>query len=817
MKKISLASLLLLSFFSASAQEKNATDIYHEIEKLVSPYRVLYLAAHPDDENTRLISYFANEVKASTAYLSLTRGDGGQNLIGDEKGDLLGVLRTQELLAAREIDGGRQFFTRAVDFGYSKSSTETFAFWEKDRILSDVVYIFRYFKPHIVINRFPTENYGGHGHHLASAILSEEAFSISAQHDRYTDQLQELSPWNVGTLFFNNSSWWDKSLDERARNDFSITGLDVGTYNDLLGYSYNELAAYSRSQHKSQGFGAAPQRGEQIEYLEYLKGQFNPGQLLHEQLLDSLDRAWLNLEGDFKNILESYDFQQPSASVEGLLALKQKAEAINIDGRFTAKINSLAEIISSCMGLSIEIIAESASYVRGDSLVVDIEVINRSHLPLKLASVTFDSTFQSWNRDLNENQMFRDTMLIVIDEEEAFTTPYWLVKPHDKSFDHDQELLKNPVGPSLSCQVKLEIDGTSLTYDRKIIYKWTDRVKGGLTRPIRVLPDYLVDFDQGIYFSSDSTFQGIVFIRSNTGADQDVNLEFEENQSMDLPSIRNLNLPSMTTISEQFKGELKSAGKNGMDISFSDQDSSISHYSLLEINFDHIEPVDVLLKPKARVLPVELKEGPGKIAYVEGPDNEMITYLQRFGLDITSFTMEDLMEGKLKEYKVLLFGIRSLNVDPTWNEHAAEIQEFIKGGGLVVMQYQTSRGINPVEISPYAFNISRMRVTDENSSANISRKNHAILNYPNVLSAEDFKGWNQERGLYFADSWSEDFTTVLSWHDKDELDQFGSLIIGDFGKGAFIYTGISFFRHIPFGVPGSYKLLTNILSYDPSR
>ena len=352
--RLLIISLISLSF-SSFGQNLNSSEIYHEIEKLRSPYRVLYLAAHPDDENTRLISYFANEEKVRTAYLSLTRGDGGQNLIGKEKGALLGVLRSQELMSARRLDGGEQFFTRAVDFGYSKTSAETFNFWGKEEILSDVVYIIRYFKPHIIINRFPTDNYNGHGHHHASALLSRQAFEVAGDSSKFPEQIEDVGVWQASTLYHNGSSWWDKNLPERAKNDFSISTINIGQFNKNLGYSYNELAAFSRSQHKSQGFGSAPQRGDKEEYLEFLAGNMAQGEKIFSNIdLDTLDVAWALLNPQIDSILGHFSHSRPYLSVEGLLQLRKDAMAINTDGRFDKQIERINHIILESLGVITE-------------------------------------------------------------------------------------------------------------------------------------------------------------------------------------------------------------------------------------------------------------------------------------------------------------------------------------------------------------------------------------------------------------------------------------------------------------------------------
>lgn len=811
--------VMMLFVFSIKAQQLNSSEIYHELQKFKSPYRVLYLAAHPDDENTRLISFFGNELNARTAYLSLTRGDGGQNLIGNEKGALLGVLRTQELLSARKIDGGEQFFTRAVDFGYSKADKETFEFWGKDEILSDVVYVIRHFKPHIIINRFPTNNYSGHGHHLASALLSEEAFQKSSDETVFPEQLDETGIWQTGSLFLNTSSWWDKTLPERAKADLSISQINVGTYNPLLGYSYNELSAHSRTQHKSQGFGSSPDKGDQVEYLEYLNGKFIQDSILHEDLLDSADKAWLNIGTDVDSLLSQFDFVNPDEIISKLLIIRKKVAILDsIFGRFEDKMEHLNKIIIQCLSVTVDLLSEYNFTTPGSELKLRIEAINRSQYPIVLKEVELNNEVFSWNRKLESNVYLRDTVRLTLADENDYSGPYWLKKPFENRFDHKQELLKNPDSREFSARVKLVLGEDEIYFDTEVEYKWTDRVKGGMANALRILPSLTLQFDRDVYFSPDSSVRGNVIIKSFDKNPIQGRLIFFKDSLIDINESDNINISAGSSVSVPFSGKLKKGDIKDqlIKVSFVSAEDTFNN-RLFEINYDHIKSQSVLLPAFSKILNLKSINTSERIAYVEGPDNEMISYLKELGCNIETFSQSDLLSGKLTDYDVLLFGIRSLNVDLGWNDHASAILDFIKKGGLVVVQYQTSRDVAPVKFSPFPFNIGRNRVTNENSNTVFLLPEHSILNKPYKLSNSDFRGWNQERGLYFAENIDENFRSILAWNDDDEEVLNGSLIVGNYGKGAFVFTGISFFRHIPYGVPGSYKLLLNILSYKNTK
>ena len=345
----------------AQWQNDPSGKILQKIKNLEVFGSVLYVAAHPDDENTRLLSYFAQEKGYRTGYLSLTRGDGGQNLIGKEQGELLGVLRTQELLAARRIDGAEQFFSRAYDFGYSKTPEETFELWGKEKILSDVVWVIRNFKPDVIITRFPTTGEGGHGHHTASAILAGEAFEAAADPKKFPEQLRYVQVWQAKRLFWNTFNFGTTNTTAEDQLQF-----DVGAYNPLTGLSIGEIAAKSRTNHKSQGFGSSGSRGSQIEYLKYIKG-WKANKTPFDSISTTINRAGLNekFEKQVKKIIELYDAAAPEKSIEQLLDARNLAESFKEDYWKNLKVKQLNVLIQMCAGLYVEAIsAENSTSVQ---------------------------------------------------------------------------------------------------------------------------------------------------------------------------------------------------------------------------------------------------------------------------------------------------------------------------------------------------------------------------------------------------------------------------------------------------------------------
>ena len=364
MKKVIAISLLLIATASYAQKQMNASEIKLALNKLNTLGSVLYVAAHPDDENTRLIAYMANERLVRTGYLSLTRGDGGQNLIGTEKGPLMGVVRTQELLEARKVDGGEQFFTRAVDFGYSKTPEETFIKWDKQAVLADVVWAIRKFKPDVMITRFPPTSKAGHGHHTASAILAAEAFDLAGDKNAFPEQLTYTTVWQPKRLLLNASTWWDKELPQKAKdNPTEYTTVDIGTYNTLLGKSYGEIAAESRTMHKSQGFGSAKQRGSKLEYLKLLKGE-----PFKTDVLDGVNLSWKTVNGGeaieklLTKAITNFNAEQPELIVPTLLEAHQLLNKLPDSNKWKwIKLSKIRTVIANCAGLFVEVTANDYS------------------------------------------------------------------------------------------------------------------------------------------------------------------------------------------------------------------------------------------------------------------------------------------------------------------------------------------------------------------------------------------------------------------------------------------------------------------------
>lgn len=823
MKKILTLLLIFSSYFAFSQQQLNSSEIKLALKKLNYLSSVLYIAAHPDDENTRLIAYLSNEEMARTAYLSLTRGDGGQNLVGTEKGPLMGLLRTQELLEARKIDGGEQFFTRAVDFGYSKTAEETFQKWDKNKVLADVVWTIRKFRPDVIITRFPPTSEAGHGHHTASAILAEEAFDLAANPKAYPEQLKYVAVWQPKRLFLNVSTWWDKDLPEKAKNapDQYLT-IDIGTYNPLLGKSYTEIAAESRTMHKSQGFGTGKERGSKMEYLKLIKG--SP---FKTSLFDGIDISWDKIKGgeQIKQLITQANVDFDSENPEKIVPLLLKAYQLmgttskNKDW-IIQKRSELSKIISSCAGLFTEVTANDYSNTKGNEIELTNTLVNRSKLNIKLIGITYTSTNPSLTKDTLINSSLLNNQLITYKTKficggSENTNPYWLNQDFEGLYHVASPLLigKPENDAVVTATFRFKINGVELNIVRPAVYKWTDRVKGELYRPFITLPKLTANIADNVYIFSSSeskelkitlkghevNLRGAVSLQLPDGwKSEPASITYELKDKNDEKRIVfNIMPPNNESV-----GELKV---------LLNKDESAK--SIISIEYDHIQTQTLLPETKAKLVRLNVAIKGKEIGYIKGAGDEIPIALEQLGYHVTILDEASLKNNDLLQYDAIVCGIRAYNTNEYMSAIYDKLMAYVKNGGNYVVQYNTNRGLEEEKIGPYPFKLSRDRVTVEETKTTFLAPEHTIMNTPNKITEKDFDGWIQERGLYFPNEWDSNYTAILGWNDPNEEMTKGSLLVANYGKGAFIYTGISFFRELPAGVSGAFKLFANIISY----
>ncbi|OUS02232.1 LmbE family protein [Flavobacteriales bacterium 33_180_T64] len=824
--RLRLLFLCLLSTTLLTAQQPKkptASEIHESLKKLNFLGSVLYVAAHPDDENTRLISYMSNNVKARTAYLSLTRGDGGQNLIGPEIRELLGVIRTQELLAARRTDGGEQLFTRANDFGYSKHPDETLEIWNKEQVLSDVVLAIRKFKPDVIINRFNHRSPGTtHGHHTSSAMLSVEAFDLVGDKNAYPNQLSSVNIWQPQRLFFNTSWWFYGSRENFEKADkTNLLEIDTGVYFASSGLSNTEIAALSRSQHKSQGFGSTGNRGTQTEYIELIKGDLPSDK---ENIFEGIDTSWNRIEGgkiigDILYAVENnYDFKNPSASIPELVRAYKAIQNLQDTHWKNLKTKEIKAIISACAGLYIEVKANTNHATAGASIDLSLELINRSNSNIILTSmVNPNGTKIEKNLKLDNNTGYNFKETLKINTYQPVSTPYWLTKKGSLGMYtvEDKTLIGKPETPRLlNITFNLNIENVAISFIKPIIYKTNDPVKGEVYKPFEIIPEASAKISEKVIIL-DSDKQRDIEVIVKAGRDHIegfVQISHPKNWSV-FPEKQKVTIINkgqearliFTVIppKEQSEGVFTPMVHIG---------ETIYTKELIEIDYDHIPFQTALLPSESKIVRLDIQKRGENIGYIEGAGDVVPESLRQIGYNVAILKPEDISAENLKRFDAIVIGIRAYNTVEALNFKQQLLFDYVAQGGNMIVQYNTSHRIKVDQIAPYDLKLSRDRVTDEYAEVNFLASNHEVLNAPNKITQNDFKGWTQERGLYFPNQWSREFTPILSMNDKGESAKTGSLLVAKHGKGYYVYTGLSFFREFPAGVSGAYRLFANMLS-----
>tara|TARA_X000001036_G_C20684720_1_gene807197 strand:- start:958 stop:3435 length:2478 start_codon:yes stop_codon:yes gene_type:complete len=812
--------LIILINFNLHSQEENniysSSSIISKLEKLNTLGKVLYVAAHPDDENTRLITYLSNEKKYQTAYLSLTRGDGGQNLIGKDLKENLGLIRTQELLEARKIDGGIQFFTSAIDFGYSKNSKESLEFWNEDQILYELVWIIRKFKPDVIITRFNEVSGITHGHHTASSILANKAFRISGNPDIFPDQLEFLESWKAKRIFWNTST---RFFDLSKYSDDEILKIDVGIYNNILGKSYNEISSESRSMHKSQGFGSLKRRGSEKELFI-----LSQGEKYDDNLMDGIDFTWNRLGENneiieyINNLVDEYDPKKPYKTVNKLSILYEKVSKINDEDWKKIKLNEIKNLIKACLGLFFESLSDVSISSIGENIKVNFDAINRSPININLKQVSVFGEDFLIEKDLINNESFRFEKTIKIPESENFTEKYWLInKPNFGNYDvNEQELIGNADNDfPVETNFVFTVNNIELSYTIPLLNKKNSPTKGDDYKIFNIgLPIYLNPkrYNELVVNSNSQTIE-VEVISGKENLDATIYLDVPENikyepKYFDL-SFKDLNEKKIIKFdltlpeTDSFKENIIVKAK------YNDE---YYERGIKEINYDHIIQQVRFPLSEIKIIKFNIKTKGKNIAYFMGSGDNIPSFLSLIGYKIDLLTLDQLSTDILSNYDALIIGIRAYNVNKKLIEKTKEIHNYVKNGGNVLVQYNTSRGIDVKDFAPYSFNISRNRTSQENSKVDIINKNHLALNYPNKILLEDFDNWVQERGLYFPTNWSNDYETLISSNDSGEKPNHGGILISKIGKGHYVYTSYSWFRQLPSGVSGAYKLFVNLIS-----
>jgi LmbE family N-acetylglucosaminyl deacetylase len=822
MKKALLVLLFLSIKLSAQpSPTMSASEIQLALKKLTVTGSVLYIAAHPDDENTALLAYLSKERLLRTGYLAMTRGDGGQNLIGTETGELLGVIRTQELLAARSIDGAEQFFTRAIDFGYSKSADETLEIWNKEKILSDVVWVIRNFRPDVIITRF-TPSIGGHGHHLSSAILAEEGFYAAADPNRFPEQLRYVKPWQAKRIVWNG---WSRYLDSQNIDVSKLVHVDLGTYNPLLGAAYTEIYAKSRSMHKSQGFGAGASRGTHLEYFIHTAGDS-----AKNDLFEDIDLTWNRVPGGkpvadlLQIVYQDFNPENPAASLPTLTEAYKLMNQESDNYWFEVKKKALKRIIQVCAGIWIEAISDDYSATPGSTINLTASIVNRSKFPIKLGKVVLpfpnaygvgDTLFQ---QTLQPNQLVEWNTSFNLPQDIDYTNPYWLKKPPSNGTFriNDQKLIGKPVEESpLQVRFQLNIDGSLLTYQTPVLYRWVDRVDGEQYRSLEIAPKITINLNEPVYiFPDNKTREIIARIRAGeANVSGTLKLKLPEGWNCQPERAKFSLQDKYQEKSTRFKIQPPTSASEITATPIAEVNGRTYSNSYVKIEYPHFPIQTLYPRSEAKLVRFDLKKDNEKIAYIMGSGDDIPKSLEQIGYQVTMLSDEDIANADLSQFDVIITGIRAYNTRESLANNHQRIMNFIESGGTVIDQYNTTWGLPLENIGPYPFQISHDRVTVEEAPVRFIDPNNPLLNYPNHITQKDFDGWVQERGLYFPNEWdTTHYETMISSNDPGERPKEGSVLHAKYGRGHYIYSGLSWFRELPAGVPGAYRLFVNMIS-----
>ncbi|WNG46609.1 PIG-L family deacetylase [Archangium minus] len=817
------ALAMSLGFWSTALaqppRQPHAGEIAAGLRRLGVTGSVLYVAAHPDDENTRFLAWLAGERGLRAGYLSMTRGDGGQNLIGTEQDELLGLIRTHELLAARRVDGAEQMFTRARDFGYSKSADETLRIWGHDEVLADVVLAIRRFRPEVIVTRFTTQP-PNHGHHTASALLAAEAFEAAADPKRFPEQLGELKPWKADRLLNNVASWNLKPDTDMS----AYLKVDVGGYDPLLGRSWGEIAAESRSQHKSQGFGVAAERGTQMEYFTPLAGT-RPKSDLFEGL-EFTWRRWSGTEKVLQAIDEAsrgFDPRAPHLSIPALVRVHEAISGLPADNPWKAiKLRETEALMAACAGLFLEARAAEPAAVPGGQVTLNLVALNRSPAALRLVSVTLPGGESvGTGTELADDKPFKLSRPVSIPENARISTPYWLRKPIAGGLyaleESDRALTGRPEGePALSVGFVYELGGKRFTVTRPVVYVWTDPVRGELYRAFEIAPAVTATLDRDVIMFPNGATQGVSVVLAAGRADASGKVRLEVPQGWRVE-------PAEASFQLAARGEertlrfqvtpAKGAGERGRLRVVVDSGGRSESWRVRTVTHDHVPPLTVRQPSEATLVPFTLATKVRRIGYIPGPGDRVAESLAAVGYEVTLLPEERLASEQLSRFEAIVVGVRAFNANPRLAHHHERLMKYVEQGGRLLVQYNTNSFVGPLtaSIGPYPLEIGRQRVTDETAAMTPVKANHPVLKNPNPLVAADFEGWVQERGLYFASKWDDRYQPVFAMNDPGEEPLRGGLLIARHGKGTFIYTGLAFFRQLPAGVPGAYRLLANLL------
>ena len=802
----SFAFLSSLSF----GQSLSSSQQYHQLLQLRETKRVLYVAAHPDDENTRMIAYLANGEHAEVAYLSLTRGDGGQNLIGKELGIELGQIRTQELIKARSVDGGQQFFTRALDFGYSKDPTETLQNWDKEKVLADVVWAIRNFQPDIIITRFNTTPGITHGHHTTSAILANEAFALSGDPKAYPEQLKDVKPWQAKRIFFNAYNFRGEFEPEAGKRYYA---MEVGGYDPLLGKTYHQFAADSRTMHKSQGFGSTAGAGSAKDFLEQVGGE-----PYVNTPFDGVNSRWeavpggIEVKAKIDQLLKNFNLRETEKNLPSLL--ETRAAMLRLDSGtpwVKEKLKKVENLIFQSLGLKIEYVATKEFGFPCEKIQTELLLVNPSQESISEVAFQLYDTYYV-GKDAKGNEGTRLPIAFEIDPQESYSHPYWLQEPLDGALFSipNQQKIGLPFELKFAGTLSFSLGGQKFQVTVPLVYKYNDPIDGEVKQPFTVVPEVALSLSKELVFLVDGADPTIEVLVNFQNQLLDGKLDFEGLSPNQFKLVAVEDLPAQKQRKYTVTFLPQKNGKQVITARFTTSNGKIFDQVTQRISYKHIPNLTYFSPAQIQLIQEDWKISGGKVGYLEGAGDEVPEVLSALGYQVSFLDEVNLELDVLKQYQAIVVGIRAYNTQEFLASKQPILMDYVKAGGNLILQYNTSSPLVTSQLGPYPFEIGRDRVAVEGSHVDGDWES-SLLSSPNKIQQKDFEGWVQERGLYFASKVDERYQSPLTLQDPGETPTKGALITTKVGDGTYVYTGLSFFRQLPAGVPGAIKLVINLI------
>lgn len=822
-KKFVLLFVLGFLLVEASAQQirpDKSAEIYREIKTLKHLPKVLYIAAHPDDENTGLLSWLVHEQNVETAYLSLTRGDGGQNLLGTEQGAALGLIRTHELLEARKLDGAQQFFSRVIDFGFSKNTDDTFKQWNIDSLTADVVWVIRKFRPDVIICRFPPTAAAGHGQHAASAVVAEKAFKAASDPSKYPNQLKNVAVWQAKRLLWNTFRFGANNTTSESQ--FKVI---VGQYDAQLGMGYGELAGLSRSLHKSQGAGTQSVAGLRTEYFTPIMGE-----VPKKTLFDGINFTWSEKGiNDIDELIDitllSFDYNHPDKSLYNLLMLRKRINQINDANLKKDKLTAIDKIILSCSGIMGEVVTNQAEALAGNSYNFRLNIISRSAGEVVLEKINWINQTDAVNKKLATDSLYSIDRKITLPIDAGLTAPYWLQKAPQNAATYSvatDTLIGLPEAENtLNVIANLKIAGETFPVKLPLSFKKLDPVKGDVVEALRLVPALDISFAEPVYFAHEKEN---TIIKLRLKANKNITyskIEFKIGNQI-IKTVTGIVLQENTVSLKDFTftpDELSKikVGQSKLEVTCT-ADGSTFDKGMVLIQYPHLPALQYFVPAAAWLLKGDIKIAAKKIGYIEGAGDLIPQFLTQAGLQVDFLSESDILNpSKLAGYDAIVTGVRVINTEKRIKNWQSALNNYVQNGGNLIMQYNTTQDMATQNFGVYPLRISSKRVTEEDAEVKLLNPKNTLLNFPNKITSEDFKGWVQERGAYFPDQWDSQYEPLFEMNDSGEEPLKGATLAAKYGKGNFIYTPLAFFRQLPAGNIGAARLFFNFLSAGKSK